>query len=144
MARQVADVVERAGGLGGEPQLDSPMGRNQDTDEPGLIEFGRAVPTYLHVGALQEQQGDEGMQVLIVVTDDQRDWFALLHGQGFRGERPLAGYDLERGGRRFRRHGERAQETDSQRETDEDAGRLHLAFAKMRIGAPAKSNCSRR
>ena len=94
MARQVADVVKRAGGLWGEPQLDPPMGRNQDADKPCLVELGRAVPAYLDVGAVQEQQRDEGVQVFIVVADDQSGRFALLHSQGFRGERPLAGYNL--------------------------------------------------
>src|SRR2546422_3114788 len=67
------------------------MGRNQDTDKPGLIEFWRAGPAYLDVGALQEQQGDEGVQILIVVTDDQRGRLSLRQGQRLRGECPFAG-----------------------------------------------------
>src|SRR2546426_12406963 len=88
MARQVAEVVERAGGLWGEPQLDSPMGRNQEGDKPGPIEFGRAVSPYLGVGALQGQKGDKGVQVLLLVTEDQRCRLDLPQGQRLRGGCP--------------------------------------------------------
>src|SRR5207245_945187 len=97
MARQVTDVVERAGGLRGEPELDPRMGRKQEPYERGLSEFGCAVSAYLDVGALQEQQGDEGVHILIVVTDDQRGRLSLRQGQRLRGECPFAGDNLNRG-----------------------------------------------
>src|SRR5439155_1183086 len=91
MARQVADVGEHAGGLRPKPQLGPPVGRNQDADEPGLVELGCAVPAHLDVCVLQEQQGDKGVQVLIVVADDERDGLSLLQRHRLRAECPFAG-----------------------------------------------------
>ena len=121
MARQVADVGEHAGGLRRKAQLGPPAGRDQDADEPGLVELRRAVPAHLDVRVLQEQQWDKGVQVLVIVADDEHDRLSLQQSQRLRGECPFAGDDLDRGGRGFPRLGEGAQEEEPQRKTKEGA-----------------------